>query len=64
MPSSKMASGMSNVKCLAFPIFSNNKNLLKDKSCHVIEPYDDGELISIFAPFSTMNFMYPSFVPE
>jgi len=48
MPSSKMESGMSNVECLAFPPFSIKKELLKDKSCHIIEPYDDGKLISIF----------------
>lgn len=48
MPSTKTESGMSNVECLAFPTFSDNKELLKDKSCHIIEPYDDGRLISVF----------------
>jgi len=33
---------------LAFPPFSTDNNLLKDKSCHIIEPYDDDKLISVF----------------
>jgi len=48
MQSSKAISGTLNVECLTFPCFSTNKELLKDKTCHVIEPYDDGELLSVF----------------
>ena len=48
MPPNKTESGISNVECFAFPTFSAKKELLKDKSCHIIEPYDDGKLLSIF----------------
>lgn len=48
MQSNKAESGSSNIECLAFPKFSKNKEALKDKTCHIIEPYDDGKLISIF----------------
>lgn len=48
MPSTKMESGTSNIECKAFPVFSSNKNLLKDKTCHIIKPYDGGKLFSVF----------------
>lgn len=48
MQSSKAVSGMSNIECRAFPKFTNNKSLLHGKACHVIEPYDNNEVISIF----------------
>lgn len=48
MLSSKTESGISNVECHAFPPFSINKELLRGKSCHVVEPYDDGQLVSVF----------------
>lgn len=48
MPSIKTESGTSNIECKAFPVFSSDKNLLKDKTCHIIKPYDDGELFSVF----------------
>lgn len=48
MQSNKMESGTSNIECRAFPPFSAKKELLKNKSCHIIEPYDDNEPISIF----------------
>jgi hypothetical protein len=47
MPSSKETSGMFSVECKAFPAFSNNKTLLQNKSCHIIEPYDQNKLVSV-----------------
>jgi len=48
MPFNKMVSGTSNVECIPFPIFSTNRELLRDKSCYMIKPYDDGKLVSVF----------------
>jgi len=36
------------IVCLPFPTFSTDKRLLSNRSCHIIEPYDSGELISAF----------------
>lgn len=48
MPYNKMESGMFKITCLPFPKFSNKKELLHGKSCHIIEPYDGGKLVSAF----------------
>jgi hypothetical protein len=47
MPSSKETSGMFSVECKAFPAFSNNKAPLQNKSCHIVEPYDQHKLVSV-----------------
>jgi len=44
MQSTKTESGTFN--CLSFPKFNNNHDLLNNKSCHIIEPYDNGKLMS------------------
>jgi len=48
MPSNKAVSGSCDIECRAFPPFSQNKVLLHGKTCHIIEPYDSGVLVSTF----------------